>query len=128
MASGCKAAYCVSPCLFPLLGYASLESDVLGNQPASFGKGVTEKGCCAVPRRYPTSFGRGGWKHDNHTLDVDHMRWPPTLWNSQEPSQHCREDASLCADIQQIFLEHRGCLWQPAHACLAQSARHPVFA
>ncbi len=45
MALGCKAAHCVSPGLFPLTWYVSLESDVLGNQPASFGKGVTEKGC-----------------------------------------------------------------------------------
>jgi hypothetical protein len=44
MVSGCQAAHCVSPGLFPLPGYASLESDVLGNQPASFGKGVTKKG------------------------------------------------------------------------------------
>jgi hypothetical protein len=40
----CKAAHCVSPRLFPLFGHVSLESDVLGNGPASFGKGVTEKG------------------------------------------------------------------------------------
>ena len=25
----------------------------------------------------------------------------------REPSQHCREDARLSADIQQIFVEHR---------------------
>ena len=36
-------------------GVFPLESDVLGNGPASFGKGVTEKGW-KVPRRCPTSF------------------------------------------------------------------------
>lgn len=39
-------------------GVFPLESDVLGNGPASFGKGVTEKGW-KVPRRCPTSFGGG---------------------------------------------------------------------
>jgi len=28
-------------------------------------------------------------------------------WKKREPSQHCREDARLCAAIQQIFLDHR---------------------
>jgi hypothetical protein len=35
-----------------------LESCVLGNGPAQFGKGATEKGRKA-PRRCPTSFGKG---------------------------------------------------------------------
>jgi putative transposase len=37
----------------------------------------------------------------------------------REPSQHCREDARLCADIQQIFLEHRQVYGSPRiHAVL----------
>ncbi len=40
-------------------------------------------------------------------------------WKSREPSQHCREDALLCADIQQIFLEYRQVYGSPRiHAVL----------
>ena len=40
-------------------------------------------------------------------------------WKSREPSQHCREDARLSADIQQIFLEHRQAYGSPRiHAVL----------
>ena len=28
-------------------------------------------------------------------------------WKNRKVSQHCREDAKLAAEIQQIFLEHR---------------------
>lgn len=31
----------------------------------------------AVKAARPGS-GRGGWKRDNHSLDVDNTRWPPT--------------------------------------------------
>src|SRR5260370_28677542 len=42
-----------------------------------------------------------------------------SAWKSREPSQHCREDARLCADIQQIFLEHRQVYGSPRiHAVL----------
>ena len=40
-------------------------------------------------------------------------------WKNREPSQHCREDACLAADIQQIFLEHRQVYGSPRiHAVL----------
>ena len=40
-------------------------------------------------------------------------------WKTREPSQHCREDARLCADIQQIFLDHRQVYGSPRiHAVL----------
>jgi putative transposase len=40
-------------------------------------------------------------------------------WKSREPSQHCREDARLCADIQQIDLSHRQVYGSPRiHAVL----------
>jgi transposase len=39
------------------------------------------------------------------TLEVSQSDY--YAWKSREPIQHCREDARLCADIQQSFLEHR---------------------
>jgi len=40
-------------------------------------------------------------------------------WKKREPSQHCREDARLSADIQQIFLDHRQVYGSPRiHAVL----------
>jgi transposase InsO family protein len=40
-------------------------------------------------------------------------------WKSREPSQPCREDAHLSAEIQQIFLEHRQVYGSPrVHAVL----------
>lgn len=40
-------------------------------------------------------------------------------WKKREPSQHCREDARLRADIQQIFVEHRQVYGSPRiHAVL----------
>ena len=39
------------------------------------------------------------------TLEVSQSGY--YAWKNREPSQHCREDARLSADIQQIFLEHR---------------------
>lgn len=40
-------------------------------------------------------------------------------WKNREVSQHCREDASLSAEIQQIFLEHRQVYGSPRiHAVL----------
>jgi len=39
------------------------------------------------------------------TLEVSQSGY--YAWKSREPSQHCREDARLSADIQQIDLSHR---------------------
>jgi putative transposase len=40
-------------------------------------------------------------------------------WSRREPSQHCREDARLSAQIQQLFLEHRQVYGSPRlHALL----------
>ena len=39
------------------------------------------------------------------TLEVSQSGY--YAWKSREPSQHCREDARLSAEIQQLFLEHR---------------------
>jgi putative transposase len=51
------------------------------------------------------------------TLEVSESGY--SAWNSREPSQHCREDARLSADIQQIFLEHRQVYGSPRmHAVL----------
>ena len=38
------------------------------------------------------------------TLEVSESGY--YAWKSREPSQHCREDARLSADIQHIFVEH----------------------
>jgi putative transposase len=51
------------------------------------------------------------------TLEVSESGY--YAWKSREPSQHCREDARLCADIQQIFLEHAAVYGSPRiHAVL----------
>ena len=51
------------------------------------------------------------------TLEVSQSGY--YAWKSREPSQHCREDARLSADIQQIFLEHRQVYGSPRiHALL----------
>lgn len=51
------------------------------------------------------------------TLEVSQSGY--YAWKSREPSQHCREDARLCADNQQIFLEHRQVYGSPRiHAVL----------
>jgi putative transposase len=34
-------------------------------------------------------------------------------WKNRKASQHCREDARLAAEIQQIFLDHRGLYGSP---------------
>nr|WP_236065097.1 IS3 family transposase [Reticulibacter mediterranei] len=39
------------------------------------------------------------------TLEVSESGY--YAWKNREPSQHCREDARLAAEIQQLFLEHR---------------------
>jgi putative transposase len=40
-------------------------------------------------------------------------------WKNREPSQHCREDARLATEIQQIFLDHRRVYGSPRiHAVL----------
>jgi transposase InsO family protein len=51
------------------------------------------------------------------TLEVSESGY--YAWKSREPSQHCREDARLSADIQQIFLEHHQVYGSPRiHAML----------
>src|SRR5207248_6432078 len=46
-------------------------------------------------------------------------------WSNREPSQHCREDARLCADIQQIDLSHRQVYGSPRiHAVLKARGIH----
>ena len=40
-----------------------------------------------------------------HALEVSESGY--YAWKTREPSQHCREDAKLAAEIQQIFLDHR---------------------
>jgi transposase InsO family protein len=42
-------------------------------------------------------------------------------WKNRTASQHCREDARLAAEIQQIFLDHRGLYGSPRiHAVLKE--------
>jgi putative transposase len=42
-------------------------------------------------------------------------------WKNRKASQHCREDACLAADIQQIFLDHRSLYGSPRiHAILKE--------
>jgi putative transposase len=51
------------------------------------------------------------------TLEVSESGY--YAWKSREPSQHCREDARLSADIQHIFVEHRQVYGSPRiHAVL----------
>jgi putative transposase len=51
------------------------------------------------------------------TLEVSQSGY--YAWKTREPSQHCREDARLAADIQQMFLEHRRVYGSPRiHAVL----------
>ncbi len=46
-------------------------------------------------------------------------------WKNRKASQHCREDARLAADIQQIFLEHRKLYGSPRiHAVLKARGVH----
>ena len=46
-------------------------------------------------------------------------------WKHREVSQHCREDARLSAEIQQIFLEHRQVYGSPRiHAVLQARGNH----
>jgi putative transposase len=46
-------------------------------------------------------------------------------WKNREPSQHCREDAKLAAEIQQIFLDHRQVYGSPRiHAVLKERGIH----
>jgi putative transposase len=57
------------------------------------------------------------------TLEVSQSGY--YAWKSREPSQHCREDARLSADIQQIFLEHRQVYGSPRiHAMLKARGIH----
>ena len=51
------------------------------------------------------------------TLEVSQSGY--YAWKSREPSQHCREDARLSAEIQQIDLSHRQVYGSPRiHAVL----------
>jgi putative transposase len=46
-------------------------------------------------------------------------------WKNRKASQHCREDARLAAEIQQIFLEHRQVYGSPRiHAVLQARGMH----
>jgi putative transposase len=46
-------------------------------------------------------------------------------WKNRKASQHCREDARLAAEIQQIFLEHRQVYGSPRiHAALKARGMH----
>ena len=46
-------------------------------------------------------------------------------WKNRKVSQHCREDAKLAAEIQQIFLEHRQVYGSPRiHAVLTAGGMH----
>jgi putative transposase len=57
------------------------------------------------------------------TLEVSQSGY--YAWKSREPSQHCREDARLSADIQQLFLEHRQVYGSPRlHALLKARGVH----
>ncbi len=52
-----------------------------------------------------------------HALEVSESGY--YAWKTREPSQHCREDAKLAAEIQQIFLDHRQIYGSPRiHAVL----------
>jgi hypothetical protein len=42
-------------------------------------------------------------------------------------SQHQRKDARLAAEIQRLFLENRGCLWESAHSRGLTSTRPAVW-
>jgi putative transposase len=53
------------------------------------------------------------------TLEVSESGY--YAWKHREPSQHCREDAHLAAQIQQIFLDHRQVYGSPRiHAVLQE--------
>ncbi len=57
------------------------------------------------------------------TLEVSESGY--YAWRSRKVSQHCREDARLSADIQQIFLEHRQVYGSPRiHALLKARGIH----
>ncbi len=46
-------------------------------------------------------------------------------WKNRKTSQHCREDARLAAEIQQIFLDHRQVYGSPRiHASLKARGMH----
>lgn len=42
-------------------------------------------------------------------------------WKNREPSQHCREDAQLAAELQQLFLQHRQVYGSPRLHALLQA-------
>ncbi len=58
-----------------------------------------------------------------HALEISESGY--YVWKNREPSQHCREDAQLAAEIQQIFLEHRQVYGRPRiHAVLKGRGLH----
>lgn len=48
-------------------------------------------------------------------------------WKNRKVSQHCREDARLSAEIQQILSSPSPGLWQPTYSCSAQGTRNPLL-
>ena len=53
---GCKAAQCVSPCLFPTLGCVPSGKLCARKRACTVWEGADEKGPAMVPRQPPTSF------------------------------------------------------------------------
>ena len=48
-------------------------------------------------------------------------------WKGRKASQHCREDAKLAAEIQQIFLDHRQVYGSPRIHALVGGAGHALL-
>src|SRR2546429_6103293 len=48
-------------------------------------------------------------------------------WKGRKASHHCREDAKLAGEIQQILASPSPSLWESAHPCGAQSAWQALF-
>ena len=48
-------------------------------------------------------------------------------WKGRKASHHCREDAKLAGEIQQILSSPSPSLWESAHPCGAQSAWQALF-
>lgn len=49
-------------------------------------------------------------------------------WKNRKVSQHCREDARLSAEIQQIFLNHRQVYGSPRLHAVRKRTRDPLLA
>src|SRR5438552_19004221 len=48
-------------------------------------------------------------------------------WKGRKASHHCREDAKLAGEIQQILSSPSPSLWESAHPCGAQRAWQALF-